>query len=119
MMPVQTAAYNTVPQDEMSRATSLVNVMIRLFGSTTTGVLTTFLLFSLGQHGAKGASITGGSAPLGALTSAFDDTFILMSAVTVVGMCLALFLRDPMLDKARAEGRLKEGAVIKVAAAAE
>jgi DHA2 family multidrug resistance protein len=117
MMPVQTAAYNTVAQSEMSRATSLVNVMIRLFGSTTTGVLTTFLLFSLGQHGAEGAAITGGSAPLGALTAAFDDTFILMSCVTVVGMFLALFLRDPMLDQARAEGRLKNGAIVKVAPA--
>ena len=42
-----------------------------------------------------------------------------MSAVTIVGMCLALFLRDPMLDKARAEGRLKDGTIIKVAAAAD
>jgi EmrB/QacA subfamily drug resistance transporter len=118
MMPVQTAAYNTVPQADMSRATSLVNVMIRLFGSTTTAILTTFLLFSLGQHGADGASITGGSAPLGALTAAFDDTFILMSLMSVLGLGLAFFLRDPMLEKARAEGRVP-GASVKVAASAD
>lgn len=119
MMPVQTAAYNTVAPSDMSRATSLVNVLIRLFGSTTTAVLTTFLIFFLGQHGAPNASITGGSAPLGALTASFDDVFIVMSIVSVIGMCLALFLKDPFLDKARADGQLKDGTVIKVTAAAE
>ena len=42
-----------------------------------------------------------------------------VAGVTVVGMGIALFLRDPMLEKARAEGRLKDGTIIKVGAAAD
>jgi hypothetical protein len=45
--------------------------------------------------------------------------FIVMSIVSVAGMCLALFLKDPFLDKARADGQLKDGTVIKVTAGAE
>jgi hypothetical protein len=82
-------------------------------------VRTTFLLFSPGQHDTAGASITGGEAPIGALTSAFDDTFILMSCVTVVGMGLALFLKDPFLDKAREDGQLPGATSAKVPAAAK
>jgi hypothetical protein len=107
MMPVQTAAYNTIPQQDMARATSLVNVMIRLFASMTTAALTTFLIFALGQHGAAGASITGGTAPISALTAAFDDAFILMSGVTIIGMFLALFLRDPVVEAARKAGGIE------------
>ncbi len=102
MMPVQTAAYNTVAQDQMPRATALTNVLFRVFGSASTAVLTSVLVLSLSLHGAPaGASITSGSTAVGFLVKSFDDAFLLMSAVSVVGIFLALFLHDPVLKTLR------------------
>lgn len=42
-MPVQTAAYNTVPQPKMARATALSNGLMRIFGSFSTAFLSTVL----------------------------------------------------------------------------
>jgi len=103
MMPVQTAAYNTVARDQMTRATALTNVLFRIFGAASTAMLTTVLLVSLrGRDVPAGASVTSGTAPLPALAHAFDDTFLLMAAMTGIGLVLALFLRDRVIEGLRA-----------------
>ena len=103
MMPVQTAAYNTIASDQMTRATAMVNVFIRIFGAVSTAILTTILALSLGWHGAPAdSSITGGTAPVPFMVKAFRDAFLAMSALTVVGLVLASFLHDRVLDGLRA-----------------
>lgn len=103
MMPVQTAAYNTVPQGQMTRATALTNVLFRVFGSASTAVLTTALVVSLTLHGAPaGSTITSGTTPARYLARAFDDAFILMTVMSAVGILLAVFLRDRVIEEARA-----------------
>jgi hypothetical protein len=42
------------------------------------------------------------------LAASFDDAFILMSVVTVIGMGLALFLRDPVLEANRKAGGIMD-----------
>ncbi|HWO93601.1 MAG TPA: DHA2 family efflux MFS transporter permease subunit [Dehalococcoidia bacterium] len=102
MMPVQTALFNTVPQQFVTRATALTNVGFRLYGAVSTAVLTTVLTLSLGWHGApEGSSITRGTAPLNFMSKAFDDAFLLMTGVTAIALLLALFLRDPVLEAVR------------------
>jgi EmrB/QacA subfamily drug resistance transporter len=102
MMPVQTAAYNTVPQEQIAHATALSNVLFRIFGSAGTAILTATLVFSLTVQGAPaGATVTSGTAPVHMLESAFDSAFLLMAAVTLIGMALAWFLRDPVLEGLR------------------
>lgn len=104
MMPVQTALFNTVPQQFITRATALTNVGFRLYGAVSTAVLTTVLTVSLSWHGApEDSSITRGTAPLNFVAQAFDDAFILMTAITAVALVLAFFLHDPVL-----EGRARE-----------
>jgi EmrB/QacA subfamily drug resistance transporter len=100
MMPVQTLAFNTVPRDKMSRAPALTNVLMRLFGSSSTAVLTIILVTALQFHGAPaGASITGGTAPIGPMVSAFSDALWAMCAMSVVGVCMAVFLHDEVLEE--------------------
>jgi EmrB/QacA subfamily drug resistance transporter len=104
MMPVQTTAYNTVPQHLMARATALTNVLFRVFGSASTAILTTILIFSLHEHGAPaGSSITSGNTPVDFLSRAFADGFLAMAVLTVVGMLLALFLQDAALKALKVE----------------
>ncbi len=43
MMPVQTAAYSTVPQPQIARATALSNGLMRIYGSFSTAFLATIL----------------------------------------------------------------------------
>lgn len=107
MMPVQTAAYNSIPQELMTRATAMVNMLFRIFGSVSTALLTTILAVSLTEHGApSGASITRGTAPIHFMVGAFHDAFTAMSLVTLLGITLSLFLKDRVLEELRAsEGR--------------
>ncbi len=107
MMPVQTAAYNSIPQELMTRATAMVNMLFRIFGSMSTAILTTILAVSLTERGAPaGASITEGTAPLNFMVDAFHDAFLGMSLLTVVGIGLSLFLKDHVLEEFRAtQGR--------------
>jgi len=102
MMPVQTAAYNTVAREEMTRATALTNVLFRIFGAASTAVLTTVLVVSLRWQGApEGSGVTGGNTPINFLSGAFNSAFLAMAIMAAVGIGLALFLRDPVLEKLR------------------
>jgi EmrB/QacA subfamily drug resistance transporter len=117
MMPVQTAAYNTVPTKWMGRATSLTNVLFRIYGSASTAALTAVLIISLRLRGAPaGATVTSGTAPAGLLAGAFDDGFLAMAILSLIGIVPALFLRDRAVEALLA-GR--ESPVEELALAAE
>jgi EmrB/QacA subfamily drug resistance transporter len=99
MMPVQTAAYNTVPRGEMPRATALTNMLFRMFGAVSTTILTTTLLLSLRIQGAPpGSNVASGTVPLPLLQGAFGAAFFAMSLLAIVGIGMSLFLRDRVLD---------------------
>jgi EmrB/QacA subfamily drug resistance transporter len=99
VIPVNTMAYNTVAHADMPRATAMVNVLFRIFGSVATAILTAVLVASLGWHGAPaGSSITGGTAPVRFMVKAFSDGFLVMAAFAVVGLVLSFFVRDRILD---------------------
>src|SRR5262249_25971611 len=111
MMPVQTAAYNTVPQEMMTRATAVTNLRFRLFGSASTAMLTAVLALSLHAHGAPaGSRITSPTVPSSLLAKAFDDAFLAMAIVCVIGMALSLGLRDRVIESLRRERRPAEHA---------
>jgi EmrB/QacA subfamily drug resistance transporter len=102
MMPVQTAAYNTVPRELMTRATALSNVLFRIFGAGSTAILTTVLLLSLRAQGApEGSTVTSGTTPLPLLSNAFNASFLAMAVMAAVGIVLSLFLRDQVLENLR------------------
>jgi DHA2 family multidrug resistance protein len=62
---VQVVAYNAVPDGQLPRATSLVNVGQRMNSAFATAILTTILIVALAHSGAPaGTSIADGSAPL-------------------------------------------------------
>jgi EmrB/QacA subfamily drug resistance transporter len=100
-IPVQTAAYNTVPREDMPRASALLQVSMRLYGSVSTALLTMVLLFSLQWHGApEGASITGGTTAIDTVVAAFDDGFYFMAIFAVVAGVLSFFIRDRVVAEA-------------------
>ncbi|HEY5477235.1 MAG TPA: MDR family MFS transporter [Tepidiformaceae bacterium] len=101
---VQLVAYNTIAPGEIPRATSLVNVGQRINGALATAVLTTVLVASLQWVGAPaGTSISDGTAPIPLMVEAFHYAFLVMTGLCVVGMVLALFLRDRVLEEYRRE----------------
>jgi EmrB/QacA subfamily drug resistance transporter len=96
---VQVAAYNAIPSEEISRATSLVNVCQRITTAFATAMLTTVLIVGLSLTDAPaGTSIAAGDAPVDAMTQAFDYAFYLMTAITLVGLWLGFSLRDLALE---------------------
>jgi EmrB/QacA subfamily drug resistance transporter len=98
MMPVQTMAFNTVPREQMPRATALSNVMMRVFGSASTAMLTTIVVVSLTFHGAPdGASMSSPDLAPGILLSSFKDAFMAMAIVSAAGLFFAYFIHDDVL----------------------
>jgi DHA2 family multidrug resistance protein len=99
---VQIVAYNTVPEGQIPRATSLVNVGQRIDGALSTAVLTTVLVASLHWQGSPaGTSIADGTAPVPFMVQAFKDAFLVMTGLSVVGVVLGYFLRDRVLAEWR------------------
>ena len=107
---VQVAAFNTVRDGQMPRATALVNVCQRITTAFSTAVLTSVLVIGLTYTNApSGTSIAAGTAPIGAMVSTFKWAFYVMTALSVVGMVLALKLRDEVQeDERQRELDLKE-----------
>jgi EmrB/QacA subfamily drug resistance transporter len=102
MMPVQTAAYNTVPRESMPRATALTNMLFRMFGAVGTAILTTTILLSLRLQGApEGSNVTSGTVPQPLLQDAFSHAFLAMSILAAVGIAMSFFLHDRVLDELR------------------
>ena len=110
MMPVQTAAYNTVPRESMPRATALTNMLFRMFGAVGTAILTTTLLLSLRLQGVPtGSNVTSGTVPIPFLEDAFGHAFLAMSILAAVGIAMSFFLHDKVLDELRAKTRAESG----------
>jgi len=100
VIPINTMAYNTVAQADMPRATAMVNVLFRIFGSVATAILTAVIVASLSWHGAPaGSSFTDGTAPVHFMVRAFSDGFLVMAAFAVIGLVLSFFVRDRVLDE--------------------
>lgn len=115
MMPVQTAAYNTVSRAEMPRATALTNMLFRMFGAIGTTILTTILLVSLRVQGApEGSNVASGTVPLPFLQEAFNHAFLAMSLLAIVGIGMSLFLRDRVLDELHAGKSVAPAAELQV-----
>ena len=101
---IQVVAFNTVPEGQMPRATSLMNMFIRVNSSFVTAILTSVLVMSLVLHGApEGSSIAGGTAPLPFMLRAFREAFWLQTIITGSGVIMAYFLRDDVLLNWRRE----------------
>ena len=99
---VQLVAYNSIPSTEIPRATSLVNMGQRINGALSTAVLTTVLVIGLQFTDAPaGTSISAGTAPSGAMVTAFHDAFLVMTALSLLGLVLAFFVRDQVLEASR------------------
>ncbi len=111
-MPVMTCAYNTVDPDQMPRATALVNGLFRVFGAITTALMTTALVVSLSWHGApEGSSITDGTASINFMVEAFNDAFLLMALISLLGIILSLFIRDRVLEGLRDQHSLRQESI--------
>ncbi len=103
---VQVVAYNAVPDGQMPRATSLVNVGQRMTSAFATAILTTVLVVSLAHSGAPaGTSVIEGTAPLPNMITAFHYAFYLMTVMSLVGVVIAFFIHDPRWEEARREGK--------------
>ncbi len=102
---VQVVAFNTVPDGQMPRATSLMNMFMRVNSSFITAILTTILITSLWLHHAPaGSAIADGTAPVPLMLTAFREAFLAMTVVTICGIAMAFFLRDRVLEAHRAGG---------------
>ncbi|HLF78971.1 MAG TPA: MDR family MFS transporter [Dehalococcoidia bacterium] len=97
---VQVAAFNTVPDGQMPRATALVNVCQRITTAFSTAVLTSILVIGLTWTSAPaGTSIAAGTAPIADMEQTFRYAFYLMTALSIAGIGLALFLRDKVQEQ--------------------
>jgi EmrB/QacA subfamily drug resistance transporter len=116
MMPIITGGLSQVPRDQISRASSINNVVQRVAASLGLAGLTAFLTAHQAQQFAdRAAAVTSASAaapgaggPLGggpaatasmlatlqgqAFTAALSDVFLLVAAATAIGVPLALLL---------------------------
>jgi EmrB/QacA subfamily drug resistance transporter len=97
---LQVVTFNSVPEGQIPRATSLVNMCQRVDTAFSTAILTSVLIIGLPLTGAPaGTSIAEGDAPIANMRETFDYAFILMTAISVVGILLANFLRDHALEE--------------------
>ena len=72
----------------------------------STAILTTILLISLHAQGApSGSTVTTAGLGIGYIVGSFSDAFMVMSIVACVGIAVAFFLHDDVLDKHWAEQR--------------
>ena len=105
---LQVVSYNSIPSDQVSRATSLVNVCQRISTAFATATLTTVLIVGLSFTNApEGTSIAAGDAPVDAMVQAFRYAFYVMTAISIAGIAMGWFLRDQMLEEHM--GRIKRG----------
>lgn len=101
---IQIVAYNTVSQEDMPRATSLVTTGQRLTTAFSTAILSSALVIGLSFTNApEGTSIATGTAPIVDQQTAFKYVFYLMTALSCFGILLATRLRDDALEIQRAK----------------
>ena len=113
---LQVVSYNAIAADQVSRATSLVNVCQRISTAFATATLTTVLIVGLQFTDAPaGTSIAAGDAPVDAMVQAFRYAFYVMTVISIAGIVLGMFLRDHLLEETM--GRIKRGADLSGSAA--
>jgi predicted MFS family arabinose efflux permease len=97
---IQIVAYNTVKQEDMPRATSLVTTGQRLTTAFSTAILSSVLVVGLTLTNApEGTSIAAGTAPIDDQQTAFRYVFYLMTILSCVGILLASRLRDEAVER--------------------
>ncbi|HEY7466119.1 MAG TPA: DHA2 family efflux MFS transporter permease subunit [Dehalococcoidia bacterium] len=108
---LQVVSYNAIPSDQVSRATSLVNVCQRISTAFATATLTTVLILGLKLTDAPaGTSISAGDAPVDAMVQAFRYAFYVMTAISIAAIVMGWFLRDHLLEEHM--GRLRRGSTV-------
>ena len=113
---LQVVSYNAIAADQVSRATSLVNVCQRISTAFATATLTTVLIVGLQFTDAPaGTSIAAGDAPVDAMVQAFRYAFYVMTAISLAGIAMGWFLRDHLLEETM--GRIRRGADLSGSAA--
>jgi MFS family permease len=96
---IQIVAYNTVRQEDMPRATSLVTTGQRLTTAFSTAILSSVLVVGLTLTSApEGTSIAAGTAPIDDQQTAFRYVFFLMTALSCIGILLATRLKDTAIE---------------------
>jgi EmrB/QacA subfamily drug resistance transporter len=101
---LQVVTFNAVPDGQLPRATSLVNVCQRLNTALSTTILTMVLIVGLTFTDAPGGtSIAAGNAPVPAMLHTFHYAFLIMTFVSLVGIGLATQLRDHTLEEHQRE----------------
>jgi MFS family permease len=114
---LQVVSYNAIPSDQVSRATSLVNVCQRISTAFATATLTTVLILGLKLTDAPvGTSISAGDAPVDAMVQAFRYAFYVMTAISIAGIVMGWFLRDHLLEEHM--GRVRQGGTVAATAPA-
>jgi MFS family permease len=118
MMPNFAAAYVTLPQAAIARATAVANTLQRISSSFGIAVLATILEARITAHlpvihglagGASLAATTIPPAIRGAAARGFDDTFWLAAGVSALALPASMLLRRPLPEGERllaeSEGR--------------
>lgn len=88
MMPAFSSAYTGLTADQIGRATAMSNTLQRIFSSLGVAVMATVLTARVAAH----VQANGRPSLIG-ITSAFDETFWVASAMVVLALPAALLMR--------------------------
>jgi MFS family permease len=90
LVPLQAATYATVAPKDTGRATAMYNVSAQVASSFGVALAATMLTSRLTQHGA----ILGAPTTRDAALSAFQEAFLVMALLGLVGSAIAFLIRD-------------------------
>ena len=90
LVPLQAATYAQVPAQQTGRATALYNATSQMGSGLGVAVAAAYLTNRLTHHDA----VLGNPATSAGSLSAFQDTFWIIGAVSLVGVAVALLIRD-------------------------
>jgi MFS family permease len=110
MMPINTHLINAAPRRLVSRVTSLISALQQVITSLTIAALSTILtsrpsyheatagIAALATHAAKAGHAVSGAAKLPPAIStlfshSFDDTFVVIAVMAIVGAAMGMVLR--------------------------
>lgn len=102
MVSVQTLAFFHIPGPSMGRASSLFNVNRQVSASFGVAILATVLSNRITDR------LADGTAPQQALVSGFQDAFWAATALSLVGVVVALLIRAPKPAARGGEPRVEE-----------
>jgi EmrB/QacA subfamily drug resistance transporter len=110
MMPNFAAAYVTLPQAAIARATAVANTLQRIASSFGIAVLATIVESRIAAHLPAGHGLAGGAHPAAgaipaylrvAAAKGFDDTFWIAAGVAALALPASLLLRRPLPEGER------------------